>query len=92
MAIFLLNTDNRLIHLHNKLLQKNYPAHLCSFEEIIKKTKLQDLIVLPPNFKWTVEQAELLPQKISLICGNVKDDVNKIFNKKNIVYKNLMED
>lgn len=92
MNFFLLNTDNRLVHLHKLLTKKNKISFLYNFEEIIENCKSKDIVVLPPNFKWTQEQAEILPENITIVCGNAKEEVRNIFELKNIYYYNLMED
>lgn len=90
MKCFLLNTDNRLIYLHKLLKDKN--CALTTFKNILCSSQNNDLIILPPNYKWVKETAEQLPNNITIVCGNTSEEILQIFKTKNIKYLNLMQD
>ena len=92
MTLYLLNSDNRLKFLHIKLINKNIPSLLEDFENIVSNAKENSTIIFPPNFKWTLDKAILMPKKSVIVSGNVSDEILEMFKDKNIKYFNLMQD
>ena len=92
MNFFLLNTDKRLVCLHKYLNSKKFSNSLFSFEEIASKAKSEDIIILPPNFKWDLNKINALPKKITLVSGKANEEVKEVIRAKEIKFFNLMED
>lgn len=89
MKIFLDFLDQRTKYLKTYL--SDYEI-LDAVKENFIKAKDGDLIVFPPNKKWTVNEISLLPKNIVLFCGNVDDCYIDILKEKNIKYINFLDD
>lgn len=83
--------DRRLPFVQKKLEDLGYKTLVFNEENVIKIQK-GDFIVLSPAYKWSVELAKKLPHNINIVCGAISQEVQDIFENKNIKYFNLMAD
>lgn len=91
MTFYIDTIDKRTKILKNLLNSKNLVSKEFSANNL-KVIAENDTIIFSPAKKLTDEIVLALPDKVSVICGNVNDDTKKIFFQKQIVHKNIMQD
>ncbi|MBQ3047986.1 MAG: hypothetical protein IJD48_03115 [Clostridia bacterium] len=91
MTYYLDFNDRRLPYVQSLLKADGVKTDVFSIENL-SKIKKEDVIVLSPAYKWNVDEVKKLCSDITVVCGNVNDEVLNIFNTKKITYLNLMKD
>lgn len=89
MKIFLDFLDERTKHLKTYL---NDYEILDAKKDNFVKAKKGDLIVFPPNKKWTANEVFSLPKNVTIFCGNVDDCYVEAFKENNIKWINFLDD
>lgn len=91
MTYFIDTNDARNQILMSLLNERNQITEKFSFETL-EKIGLGDALIFSPAKKWTDEEINLLPNKISLYCGKISEKHQEIINNKEIAYHDLMND
>ena len=91
MTYFIDTNDARNQILMSLLEERNQITEKFSFKTL-EKIGLGDALIFSPAKKWTDEEINLLPNKISLYCGKISEKHQEIINNKEIAYHDLMND
>ena len=91
MTYFIDTNDARNQILMSLLEERNQITEKFSFKTL-EKIGLGDTLIFSPAKKWTDEEINLLPNKISLYCGKISEKHQEIINNKEIAYHDLMID
>ena len=91
MTYFIDTNDARNQILMSLLEERNQIAEKFTFDSL-NKISLGDALIFSPAKKWTDEEINLLPKKISLYCGKISEKHQEILKNKEIAYHNLMND
>ena len=91
MTYFIDTNDARNQILMSLLEERNQTTEKFSFKTL-EKIGLGDTLIFSPAKKWTDEEINLLPNKISLYCGKISEKHQEIINNKEIAYHDLMID
>lgn len=91
MKFYLDFKDKRLPFVEDYLKLNGYETDIFS-EVNISKIKDNDVIVLPPAFKWNEILVNKMPRNITIFGGAISQEFEQIFINKKVKYINFMKD
>lgn len=87
--MFFFDLQDKRNYTVKKILSKKYKTAVL---EKTSEIKQGDVIVYSPAKKFDLSEALSLPSGITVYCGNVCEQIQKIFKEKYITVKNLLKD
>ncbi len=91
MTYFVDTTDERN-KIVKKLLSDNKKQTEIFSDQKIHNIEIGDVVIFSPAKKWTFEEAQTMPAKISIFGGKISKDLQENFISKDIAYHNLLDD
>lgn len=91
MTYFIDTSDARNQILKTMLEEKKLFTEVFSFNSL-GSISVGDALIFSPAKKWTDEEINLIPKKISLYCGKLSENHQEKLKNKDVVYHNLMND